>query len=74
MTTSVLLIELYNNAFSGNIDKTTAITDRLLKKGVSFRLINKVFALSYAKYRIEDIYLTVKSLIMAEGNLSFSMN
>jgi hypothetical protein len=74
MTTIILLEELYKAAFNGDIDKVTALTDRLLKKGIKYRVINKVFTLANASMMVENIYLTIRGVMADNESFSFSMN
>jgi len=70
MKKSQLLNELYINAFNGNIDKVTSITNRLCTMGVSYRVQNKVLQFAHASCRVECIVDTIKHLIETEESFS----
>lgn len=74
MNKVILLQELYLNSFKGNIDRVSLITDRLLKKGVSYRIINKVFILANASIIVDNVYLTIVGMLQETGEYTFSLN
>jgi len=63
MNNLTLLQDLYNAAFSGNIEKVTRITERLINKGVSYRVQNKVLQLAHVSCNIESVVTTIKGIV-----------